>query len=101
MPQKNSKKSSGSIQELIENHLKSLVDGQLTVSIQDGKVLHLTVTNLAPTLNEVSNTEVTEIDQNDLIKIEGHINSLRYGTIVIKLRDRKIIGIEKNEKIKL
>jgi hypothetical protein len=89
-----------------ESRLKYLLaearDGAITVSNQDGRALHLTVTEthsgLGPPGDKGTGVPLTEAEFRTLIK---HIKSVRYGTVVVKIQAGKIIGVEKNEKIKL
>jgi hypothetical protein len=89
-----------------ESRLKCLLaearDGAITVSNQDGRALHLTVTEthsgLDPPGDKGKGVPLTEAEFHTLLE---HIKSVRYGTVIVKIQAEKIIGVEKNEKIKL
>ena len=45
--------------------------------------------------------EQTKITREDLLKIKAFIESVRFGSVSVIIQERKIVQIEKNEKMRL
>jgi hypothetical protein len=88
-----------------ESKLKYLLaeaaDGAITVSNQDGRALHLTVTETHAGLSPGGKGRGVPLTAAEFHTLLDHIKSVRYGTVVVKIQAGKITGVEKNEKIKL
>jgi hypothetical protein len=92
--------------EFLRIQLKRAENGSVTVSKQNGKITHLTVTeNLvtgtaAPALPQ-ADTKRHLLSDGEFEKVLSYINGIKYGAIVIKIKNSQISEVEKNESIKL
>ena len=88
-----------------ESKLKKLLteakNGAITISRQDGRTLHLTITETNDGLGPGSAGCGVVITEDEFYTLLQHIKSVKYGTVVVKIKDKKIVGVEKNKTIKL
>jgi hypothetical protein len=88
-----------------ESKLKKLLadakTGAVTISRQDGRTLHLTITETRDGLRLDGGVRGVAVTEEDFSGLLQYVESVKYGTVVIKIQEGKITGIEKNEKIKL
>jgi hypothetical protein len=87
--------------EKLKETLRNAKDGAVMVSIQDGKQLHLTITEKYTELTrQVDGGKVT-ISNDEFNYLIQFIQSVRFGTVIVKIQNSKISEVEKNEKFKL
>jgi hypothetical protein len=95
--------------EFLKVQLKRAVDGSITVSKQNGKITHLTVTESLDTgISRVTGAALPQADakrsdfsESGFVRLLSYINGVKYGAVVIKIKNSQIAGVEKNESIKL
>ncbi|MDR1629508.1 MAG: YezD family protein [Oscillospiraceae bacterium] len=90
----------------VREQLSQSSDGAITVSKQAGKVSHLTLTQsrASPRKTQEDTGQRKNgvlISDEELLDILADIDSVEYGTVILRLQNSKIIGVEKNESIKL
>jgi hypothetical protein len=88
-----------------ESKLKKLLadakNGAVTISRQDGRTLHLTITETRDGLRLDGGTRGVAVTEEEFLRLLQYVESVKYGTVVVKIQDGRITGVEKNEKIKL
>lgn len=94
--------------KLLRKLLSRQKDGAIIISKQDGKVLHLTLNETHADLRGCTEQAsqgagektVTRISDGELKTLLKFIACVKYGTVIVKIQNSKIAGVEKNEKIK-
>ncbi|MDR3289457.1 MAG: YezD family protein [Peptococcaceae bacterium] len=95
--------------DFIREQLSRLRNGVITISKQNGKVMHLTLTESQSNLRAykehvaakaagVGGTVVSDAELQDILEVLGGV---KYGTVVLRLQDGQIIGVETNESVKM
>ncbi|MDR3270297.1 MAG: YezD family protein [Peptococcaceae bacterium] len=93
--------ASDGIRSLLEKVLVTAKDGAITISNQDGRTLHLTITETRADLRAPSGSGGVILAEDEFANLIEFIEGVAYGTVIVKIHQRKIIGVEKNEKFKL
>ncbi|MDR0570380.1 MAG: YezD family protein [Clostridiales Family XIII bacterium] len=94
--------------EIIRERLRQTKDGAITISKQNGKVMHLTLTESQENLKGYRKRAADKataggglsVANEELEDIVALVDSVRYGTVVLRLKGSRIVGVEKNESVK-
>ncbi|MDR1765667.1 MAG: YezD family protein [Lachnospiraceae bacterium] len=87
---------------VLKEAIAKVTDGAVTVSKQDGRALYLTLTRTqGRPFGEFRSVNRHLVPETELACLLHMIDGVRYGTVVLRMQDGRIVGLEKNEKIKL
>jgi hypothetical protein len=95
--------------ELLQDFLGQIEDGAITITKQENKIVQVTATELYGSLqagrasaadgrNKKRRAAVCEYDFALLLEF---LDGISFGTVTLRMKAAQIVGVEKNEKIKL
>jgi hypothetical protein len=78
----------------------------MTITKQDGKIMYVTVGETYIDFKSWKDSETceeggTQVSGDDLKMLSKFIDCVQFGTITLRIKSSKIVGVEKNVKIKL
>jgi len=90
--------------KLLKNLLSGLKDGSVTISKQNGEVLYLTVgethvgfESFGEYINSQADAEPLALSESELSALLIYIDKVNYGSVTAKIKDSRIVGVEKSE----
>ncbi|MDR3258633.1 MAG: YezD family protein [Fusobacteriaceae bacterium] len=98
--------------EELRQQLREVCNGSVSIIVQDGHVIQLNVQqhyNCFPIPSQKGNVETSNIDDSDDVVLNDedfstllqYLEQVKYGSVILIIESSKVVGIEKNEKLKL
>jgi hypothetical protein len=95
--------------DLLQDRLSRIEDGAVIITKQDNRIVQVTSTELYSNLQagKASAADVhnkkrkAAVCQYDFALLLEFLDGIRFGTVTLHIKCTQIVGVEKNEKIKL
>jgi hypothetical protein len=95
--------------KLLQDFLGQIEDGAITITKQENKIVQVTETELYDSIQagKVSAADVPHeksratLGEYDFALLLKFLDGVSFGTVTLHIKSAQIVGVEKNEKIKL